>query len=632
MPLKSILLKYWGHSNFRPLQEEIINSVLDGNDTLALLPTGGGKSICFQVPAMYKPGICVVITPLISLMKDQVEGLKKRGIKAVAIFSGMHPNEIEIALNNSVYGDVKFLYVSPERLESTTFKEHFRKMKLNLLVVDEAHCVSQWGYDFRPPYLKIAEIRSLIKDVPLLALTATATPEVVNDIQDKLEFKKKNLFQYSFERKNLTYYVIKNEDKYARTLRLINKITGSGIIYVRSRRKTIEIADLLSKNKISACFYHAGLDPALRTQAQNAWMNGSKRVIVATNAFGMGIDKSNVRFVIHLDIPDTLEAYFQEAGRAGRDGEQAMSILLYNNADLLSLDENFKTSYPEQSYIKNVYTALGNYCQLPLGGGKDVSIEFDLKTFCNQYNFNQLSTYSALKFLEKDGYILLSEDFNQPSRIFININKEDLYRFQIENPSYDNFIKTLLRSYGGVFTDFVRINEKELSNRLDTDVDKVVRSLQVLNKNNVITYIPQNTKPYIVYTSERIDSKDIFISKENYEIRKENALKRIEAIKFFVNSKSKCRSQILLEYFGENESKRCGKCDICLNRNKIELSEFEFDFIVNQIKPLIKDNNLTVEEIVTIIDADEDKIIKVIQWLIENNKINETEEMKYKWA
>ena len=632
MPIKSILLKYWGHSNFRPLQEEIINSVLEGKDTLALLPTGGGKSICFQVPALHLPGICVVITPLISLMKDQVENLKKRGIKAGAIYSGMHPNEIEIILNNSVYGDLKFLYVSPERLESATFKEHFKKMKLNLIAVDEAHCVSQWGYDFRPPYLKIAEIRSLVGNVPLLALTATATPEVVDDIQEKLSFKKKNLFQYSFERKNLTYYVIKSEDKFARTLRIINKMNGCGIIYVRSRRKTVEIADFLTKNRVSSAYYHAGLDIAIRTQAQNAWMNGQKKVIVATNAFGMGIDKANVRFVIHLDLPDTLEAYFQEAGRAGRDGASAMAILLHNIADLHALDDNFQTSYPEQSYIKNVYNALGNYCQIPVGGGKDVSFEFDLKTFCNQYNFNQISTYSALKFLEKDGYIHLSEDLNQPSKVFINISKEDLYRFQIENPSYDNFIKTLLRSYGGIFTDFIKINEAELGKRLNSDVDKITQLLKLLHKNNIITYIPKNIKPYIIFTTERINTIDIFISKENYELRKENALKRIEEVKFYASSKSRCRSQLLLEYFGEKDSKRCGTCDVCLNRNKIELSEFEFDNILNQIKPLLKIKELYIEEIVSQIDADEDKVIKVIQWLIENDKIKASEDLKYRWV
>ncbi len=631
MPLKSILLKYWGHSVFRPLQEEIINSVLEGKDTLALLPTGGGKSICFQVPAMYKPGICIVITPLISLMKDQVEGLKKRGIKALAIYSGMHPNEIELALNNSVYGDVKFLYVSPERLESDTFKEHLRKMNVNLIAVDEAHCVSQWGYDFRPPYLTIAEIRNLVRNVPLLALTATATPEVVVDIQDKLEFKTKNLFQHSFERKNLTYYVIKNEDKLGRTLRLIDKIKGSGIIYVRSRRKTAEIADFLSKNGVNSCYYHAGLDQNVRNQSQSAWMNGSKRVIVATNAFGMGIDKSNVRFVIHLDIPDTLEAYFQEAGRAGRDGEQAMALLLFNNADFLSLENNFETSYPEQSFIKNAYNALGNYFQLPVGGGRDMSSEFDLRTFCNQYNINHLSTYSALKFLEKDGYILLSEDINQPSKVFINISKEDLYRFQIENPSYDNFIKTLLRSYGGIFTDFVKINEKELSKRLNTDEDKIIKILNILHKNNIVTFIPQNIKPFIIFTKERINSDDIFISKENYEIRKENALKRIEAIKFYVTSKSKCRSQLLLEYFGEKGSKRCGSCDVCLNRNKMELSEFEFDMILDQVKPLLLNDEMTLEQLVSFIETDEDKILKVMQWLLENDKIINTGEMKFRW-
>ncbi len=632
MPLKSILLKYWGYSQFRPMQEDIIQSVLDGNDTLALLPTGGGKSICFQLPAMVLPGICIVISPLIALMKDQVENLCRRGINAKAIYSGMHPKEIEIILNNAVYGDVKLLYVSPERLQTDTFREHLKKMKVNLIAVDEAHCVSQWGYDFRPPYLKIADIKALLVKVPVLALTATATPIVVEDIQNKLEFTKKNVFQKSFERKNLNYFVIKSDDKLARLLRIINKIKGTGIIYVRSRKKTIEIANFLNKNGIKAGYYHAGLENNIRNDQQKRWMNDSNRVIVATNAFGMGIDKPNVRFVIHIDLPDTLEAYFQEAGRAGRDEQDAVAVILFDNADISALDQNFQNAFPEKEYIKNVYQALGNYFKIPEGSGKDQSFDFDLREFCDQFGFNLISAYNSLKFLEKEAYILLNEDMNQASAIHFTISKEDLYRFQIENPSTDNFIKIILRSYGGVFSDFIRISESELAKRSNSEVIKVQKMLQLLVKMQVLNYIPQKTKPFISFLIERISVNSIFLSRETYEFRKENAFKRIEAVKEYVNSLTKCHQQFLLEYFGECKSKRCGKCDICIERNKMELNEYEFNNILQQIKPILKLKISTVEEIVERIEADEDKILKVLQWLLDNDKIIKIDEMKYGWA
>ncbi|MCX6231593.1 MAG: RecQ family ATP-dependent DNA helicase [Bacteroidetes bacterium] len=631
MPLKSILLKYWGYSHFRPLQEDIIQSVLDGKDTLALLPTGGGKSLCFQVPAMAKPGICIVISPLIALMKDQVENLNKRGINAKAIYSGMHQNEIEINLNNAVYGDIKLLYVSPERLQTDSFREHVKKMKVNLIAVDEAHCVSQWGYDFRPPYLKIAELKDLLKGVPLLALTATATPEVVEDIQNKLEFKQKNVFQKSFERKNLTYFVIKSDDKLARLLRLINKVKGTGIVYVRSRRKTIEIANYLNQNGIKSGYYHAGLEANIRNEQQKYWMNDRNRVIVATNAFGMGIDKPNVRFVVHLDIPDTLEAYFQEAGRAGRDEQEAISVILFDNADVLALDQNFQNAYPEKEFIRSVYQALGNYFQIAEGSGKDQSFYFDLRDFCDQYRFNIITAYNALKFLEKEGYIFLNEDLKHASKIHFTISKEDLYRFQIENPSTDNFIKIILRSYGGVFADFVPISELEIAKRSNSEIDKVEKMLQLLTKMQVMNYIPQKDKPFITYVIERIAAKDIFLSKETYEFRKNNASKRIEAVKEYIESTSKCHSQFLLSYFGETKSMRCGKCDICLERNKMELNEYEFNLILEQIKPLLRKKAFTVRNLLLETDADEDKLLKVLQWLLDNDKIKKIGETQYAW-
>ncbi len=613
------------------MQEDIIQSVMDGKDTLALLPTGGGKSICFQVPALAKAGICIVISPLIALMKDQVENLTKRGIKAKAIYSGMHPKEIEITLNNCVYGDIKILYVSPERLQSDMFKEHLKKMKVNLIAVDEAHCISQWGYDFRPPYLQIQSIREYVANVPILALTATATPEVVEDIQVQLGFKIKNVFQKSFERKNLTYFILNKEDKLAYLLRTIQKLKGTGIIYVRSRKKTIDIANFLIKNGIKTGYYHAGLDQKIRNEQQNFWMYDKTRIIVATNAFGMGIDKPNVRYVVHLDLPDTLEAYFQEAGRAGRDEKEAKAIILFEKADLIKLEQNFENSFPEKEFIKKTYLALCNYLKIPEGGGKDMGFEFDIRDFCEHYHFNISTAYNALKFIEKEGYITLNEDPNTTSMLHFTIAKEDLYRFQIKNPSTDNFIKTILRSYGGLFNDFVRISEVEIAKRINSDVEKVEKMLVFLSKMQILNYVPKRVKPFIIFPIQRIAENDIFLSKENYEIRKENAAKRIKAVTDYISSSAKCHNQFLLEYFGEINSKRCGKCDICQERNKMEMNEYEFNNILEQIKPLLQMKLITVEELVSRSDADEDKILKVLQWLLDNDKIKQAGNMQFYW-
>ncbi len=630
--IKQILVKYWGFTSFRPLQEDVINSILAGKDTLALLPTGGGKSICFQVPALLKTGICIVVTPLIALMKDQVENLRKRGIKAVAIHSGMHSNEIEIHLNNCIYENIKFLYVSPERLETKRFIESVKKMNVNLLAVDEAHCISQWGYNFRPPYLRIAELRQYIPETPVLALTATAIKEVVSDIQEKLNFKTENAFRSSFERKNLIYYVAKEEDKLQRILKISSKLTGSGIIYARTRRATKEISSFLTKNKISSDYYHAGIDPHTRDKKQAAWTSGRTRIIVATNAFGMGIDKADVRFVVHIDLPDCPEKYFQEAGRAGRDGKKSYAILLYEKSDIIDAKKNFKFSYPEISFIKAVYQALGNFFQLAVGTGKNTSFEFDISLFCRNYNFPLSTTYSSLKFLEKEGYIILNETINAPSKAHLRINKMDLYRFQVENKHYDNFIKTLLRSYSGLFTDFVNIYESEVSRHTGLSNEEVVAFFKKLQKFEILNYIPRKTKPQIIYCSERIDSKDIYISNENYKIRKDEAAKRLDSMINYVESTNKCRSQLLLTYFDEVDVKRCGKCDVCIERNKVELSEFEFSNIIDFIKPSLIFNPLSINEIIEINPKiPEIKIIKVIQWLEDNNKIIKTSDNKYRW-
>ncbi len=632
MEIRQILLKYWGYSSFRPLQEEIIQSVLDGKDTLALLPTGGGKSICFQVPALAREGLCLVISPLIALMKDQVDNLKKRGIPAAAIYSGMHRDEIDLVLSNAKFGETKLLYISPERLESTQMRDAIDRMKINLLAVDEAHCVSQWGYDFRPPYLKIAEIRPFIPGIPILALTATATPKVVKDIQQKLEFRKEHLFQQSFERKNLIYVVIKEEDKRQRLLRIIRKVKGPGIIYVRNRRETKQIVDFLIKNNISADFYHAGLDAKTRERRQQAWMKEEKRIIVSTNAFGMGIDKPNVRFVVHLDLPDCIEAYFQEAGRAGRDLKRSYAILLCEEADILNARQNLKTAYPALATIRSIYQALGNFLQLPVGSGYDEPFEFDISKFCEQFKFQQVIVYNALKFLEKEGFVALNDGLNNPSKLFVKANKEGLYRFQVANEKYDPFLKTLLRSYPGLFNDFVMIHEGELARRVEMPLEQVVKHLKYLETQNILDYVPRTSKPMVVFLQERVNANNLSISPENYKHRLEEATKRLDALIGYIEETRKCRSQLLLAYFGEKNTKRCGMCDICLERNKLGLNEQEFEEVLSRIKPLLQTNPATLEEIVsTASPVHEDKVLLVIRWLLDNGKIITFDKRTYQW-
>lgn len=633
MPLRNILAKYWGYPDFRPLQEEIIQSVMAGRDTLALLPTGGGKSVCFQVPALAMDGLCLVITPLIALMQDQVENLKHKNINAVAIFSGMNQHQIELALDNCMFGDVKFLYLSPERLETEKFLAVLPRLRVNLIAVDEAHCISQWGYDFRPPYLRIAAIRSFVPDIPVLALTATATPEVVKDIQEKLGFQKENVFQKSFERRNLTYVVQHEENKFGRMLKICNRIQGTGIVYVRNRRRTREISDFLNSQKIAADFYHAGLDPATREKRQAAWMSGQIRVMVSTNAFGMGIDKPNVRFVVHTDLPDSLEAYFQEAGRGGRDGNQSYAVVLFDNADLIDLKHNHALSYPPIDVIKKTYHALGNYFQLATGSGKDRSFDFEITEFCNQYKLNPVVSYNALKFLEKEGYLVLSEDVGSPSLVNIKAKKDILYRFQVENPVYDPFIKLLLRSYTGLFTTFARISETELARRMPLPLSDVIKYLHTLHKAGLITYVPRKDKPQLTFLTERFDAEMLQISKKHYQDRMLAAEKRMQSVVAYVSSSDKCRSILLLQYFGETGAQRCGRCDVCIERNKLELSEFEFTKVAEQLEPLLSVQAMTLEEIVgKITGLNDDKILNAFRWLLDNDKIEATEDGRFVWV
>lgn len=633
MIFKEILQKYWGYSQFRELQEEIIRSVYQGKDTLGLLPTGGGKSITFQVPALAKQGLCLVISPLIALMKDQVENLRKRGIKASLIVSGMSFREIMITLDNATFDkEMKFLYVSPERLETSVFRERLQSLKVNLIAVDEAHCISQWGYDFRPSYLNIAEIREFLPGVPVLALTATATPEVVDDIQDKLKFKEKNVFQKSFERKNLTYTVKQTDTKINDFITYCKEFKGTGVVYVRNRRKTVELATLLKKNGISSDFYHAGLSLDERNKKQEAWKSNKTRIIVSTNAFGMGIDKPDVRFVIHMDLPDSLEAYFQEAGRAGRDEKEAVALLLVDASDRLQLIQQLDVSFPPIDVVKKVYHALGNYAQMPIGSGKGKDFLFDLVEFSKTYNFNVLVAYHALKLLALDEYISVSEDIDNPSRISFSVNREELYNYQLQHPDDDPFIKFLLRTYSGLFTSYVRIDEKDISKKINIPVERVVEWLKKLQKYELIDYIEQKHGTIITFLTNRIDFKDIELSKDAYDFRKKRMQYRIEQVINYAYSNHKCRSQLLLMYFGEKNPYRCGKCDVCKKRNEINVSTYEFDLISEEIKKIISHQSLTMDEILASLQYPKEKVTNVLQWLIEHGKIIQTKSLKYHWV
>jgi ATP-dependent DNA helicase RecQ len=610
------------------MQENIVDAVVNGNDTLALLPTGGGKSICFQVPAMAMDGICIVITPLISLMKDQVMHLKKIGIAAAAIFSGMHHNEIEIIYNQAAFGMLKFLYVSPERLMTDAFIEALKKMNVNMIAVDESHCISQWGYDFRPPYLKIAEIRKYVPHAPVLALTATATPQVVEDIQYRLGFKKNNVFQTSYERKNVTYNVIHEADKFGLMYRLFKKMDkGSGIVYVRSRKRTKIIADWLQSVGISASFYHAGLDAKLRDYRQQLWMDGKIKVIVATNAFGMGIDKPDVRLVIHLDLPDSIEAYFQEAGRAGRDLQPSEAFLLVSDTDVNKLQENIQSSYPDLNRIKTIYDAIGNYLQIPIGAGLEQRYDFDINDFAQCYNLSLLEVYNAIKLMEREGFLITSEALNTPTKIHIIASREDLYRFQIEYKEFDTIIKYLLRNTPGVLSDLVNIREEQISQKTGMPVDKISRQLSQLERLNFMTYIPRSDRPNMQFLTERMDSRHFHLSDEVYKNRKDDAARRAQAVIDFVNNDRDCRSVQLLRYFGEDIKKSCDKCDVCSSQNKMNINEKEYQDISENIIHELRESDSNIYNVLNKINQyHEEKVLKTIRIMIDNNIIRQDRE------
>lgn len=592
-----------------------------GKDTLALMPTGGGKSITFQVPAMAKEGLCLVVTPLIALMKDQVENLKKRGIKAAALHSGMKRHELEVTLDNCAYGDYKFLYLSPERLGTDLFRMRLRKMNVNLVAIDESHCISQWGYDFRPSYLKIVELRELLPDVPFLAVTATATPEVVEDIQERLGFTQKHVVKMSFERKNLVYLVRNVEDKNKHLLKIVNGLPGTGIVYVRNRLKTKEIALMLQNEGITADYYHAGLSSEERNAKQDDWQHDRTRIIVSTNAFGMGIDKPDVRFVVHMDLPDSPEAYFQEAGRGGRDGKLAYAILLYNESDKAKVEQRTQTSFPEPEEIKRSYQALCSFLGVAIGAGKGEVYDFNLIEFATAYKFNFAHAFSSLKFLELEGYIELTDELDNPSRIMVTATKNELYKYQVAHAEMDHFIKVLLRNYAGLFNDYVKIDEKHLARISGKQLPEVTESLIKLSRAKIINYIPRKKTPLIIFTEERLDDKNLRISPENYNLRKERYTKRIEAMVNYASGTAKCRSMALLEYFGEKNATRCGKCDVCTSRNELDMSKYQFDQILEQIKTNILTEGKSLEALVDSIKSPPDKTTRVIRWLLDNKKI-----------
>ena len=617
-----ILKQYWGYDRFRGIQEDIIDSISKNKDTLGLMPTGGGKSITFQVPALAKEGMCLVITPLIALMKDQVQNLKKRGIKALAIYSGMSRQDIIITLENCIFGNYKFLYISPERLDTELFRTKLRKMHISMITVDESHCISQWGYDFRPAYLKIAEIRELLPGVPVLALTATATPEVVKDIQSRLNFREENVFRMSFERKNLAYIVRKTDNKTGELLHILKRIDGSAIIYVRNRRRTKEITELLMQEGITADFYHAGLDNAVKDLRQKRWQNGEIRVMVATNAFGMGIDKPDVRIVLHIDLPDSPEAYFQEAGRAGRDGLKAYAVILYAKSDKMTLHKRVADTFPEKEYILQVYEHLQYYYQMAMGDGFQCIREFNLEEFCRKFKYFPVPVDSALKILTQAGYLEYTDEQDNASRILFTIRRDELYKLREMGTEAETLIQTILRSYTGVFTDYAYISEDTLAIRTGLTRQQIYNILVTLTKRRIVDYIPHKKTPYIIYTRERLELRYLHIPASVYEERKARYEARIKAMEEYVTSESVCRSRMLLRYFGEKNEHNCKQCDVCLNRHETDcLPEDSFREMRKQILELLARKSLPPAGIANAIEAEREDISRVIQYLLEEGEL-----------
>jgi ATP-dependent DNA helicase RecQ len=617
-----ILKQYWGYTHFRPPQDEIIQAVIEKRDVLAILPTGGGKSICFQVPALMQEGVCLVITPLIALMQDQVKQLKQRGIAAVAVHAGMHPREIDITLDNCVYGKQKFLYVSPERLQTDLFKERVKRMNVCLVAIDEAHCISQWGYDFRPPYLQIAELREVKPDVSFIALTATATTLVKDDIIAKLNLSKPALFQKSFVRENLSFVVRKTETKEKKLLEVLRKVPGSAIVYVRSRKSTAVLADFLNKNKISAIFYHAGLTHLDRMARQEEWITNQRRVMVATNAFGMGIDKPDVRVVVHMDLPENLESYYQEAGRAGRDGNRSYAAIIFHEVDVQALEKKVRQSQPELDSLKKIYQAIANYFQVAEGSSQGESYDFDLDGFCKKFSFKATDVYPALKKLEEFGLLEFNESFYRPSLLHITFEKKKLYEFQIAHERFDLLIKALLRLYGGeLYSDFTPISENQISLMMKQSVSTIKLELGQLHNLQVLVYEPVNESPKITFVLARQDANRLPIDRKEFDRRRELHLTKMEAMKNYVEQDHRCRMQVIQEYFDEETYSVCGMCDNCISKRKTENLAMLKDYEA-QILYLLKQKPMTVEDLETAVDPKEKELfIDVVREMVDSAQI-----------
>ncbi len=617
-----ILRKHWGYPDFRGIQRDIIESIGNGKDTLGLMPTGGGKSITFQVPALAQEGVCVVITPLIALMKDQVLHLREKGIRADAIYSGRTHNEILQVLENCVYGGIKILYVSPERLSSELFQVKLRHMKVSFITVDEAHCISQWGYDFRPAYLRIADIRELKPDAPILALTATATPEVIDDIQERLEFREKNVFRMSFERKNLAYIVRNTTDKRGQLLHILNHVEGCAIVYARSRKRTKETAEWLTANDIKATHYHAGLDAEVKDKHQQAWLNDEARVMVATNAFGMGIDKPDVRLVIHIDCPDSLEAYFQEAGRAGRDGNKSYAVLLYDDSDTRKLERRVAETFPEKDYIRDVYEHLAYFYQMAVGCGRGKTFEFNINKFCVTYKYFPIPVNSALHLLERSGYIYYDDDPDNSARLKFLLGRNELYHLENISPTADAVITALLRLYGGLFTDYVYIDEGFVALQAKLTMPEVYQVLKTLSKRRIVDFIPRRKTPYITYTQDREDGDNVIIPREVYEDRRDQYAKRINSVISYANNDNVCRSRQLLDYFGEETWKDCQHCDVCISHKGELVQEDRLKPIRNQILDMLKDGEKHQVTELFSMNIPRESLHEALEELLSENKIH----------
>jgi len=618
----AILQQYWGYDQFRPLQEDIVNSILAGQDTLALLPTGGGKSICFQVPAMMKPGLCLVITPLIALMKDQVANLKKRGISAYSIYSGMQYKDVERVLEAARRGGCRFLYVSPERLQSKLFQTYCDGLPVNLIAVDEAHCISQWGYDFRPAYLQIADIRSFFPEAPVLALTASATPKVQTDICDKLLMKDARVFTKSFARANLSYSVLEEATKIDKVKHILDRVPGSGIVYCRNRKRTKEIASLLELQGIPASYYHAGLPQAERAARQEAWINNDTRIMVCTNAFGMGIDKPDVRIVVHYDMPDSLEAYYQEAGRAGRDEQKAYAVLLYNEEELTEMRERIDLQFPTLEQIREVYQAIVNYLQVPVGSAEGVYFDFDINDFARTFQLNLTISYSAIKLLEQEGILQLSESVFLPSRAEFVTNKESLYEFESAYPALEEIIKTLLRTYEGIFDNAVPIYERQIGRIMLMEDDDIAAQLQQLHHYGILHYQPRRDEPQLCFLQERVSAQLLRINMARVEVRKKVYADRLEAMFAYVRNRDICRTQQIVAYFGEKDANSCGVCDTCLKKKAQPMDTASFKRISDTVISLLKEAPLLFNLLqAKMPDVKRSDLMEVLQFLNEEGLV-----------